>query len=198
MPSGGRTGATFVPRAPVSAVTTRPRALAALLALAAVPWSVQTYAAGGATLLFPWGLVNASPPTVTTLPAYLFVYTAGLPEFILAWPLSVGLYALALASAVVGLAAGREDPRLTGGLLVAAGIAQLTVASGFSVQPGRAAYPLGTAALWAVAWRVYWSAVRAGRGRPGNRRGTGAEGSESGEVAGADGSESGSGDGVRE
>ncbi|MFB6280768.1 MAG: TIGR04206 family protein [Haloferacaceae archaeon] len=139
------------------------RRAAALLALAAVPWSIQRFAAGGVTLLFPWGLVTTRPPTVTTLYEFLFVYTTGLPEFILAWPLSVGLYALALASGAAGLLVGREDPRVTGGLLVAAGIAQVTVASGFSVQPGRAAYPVGTAALWAVAWRVYWPAVRADR-----------------------------------
>jgi len=142
------------------------RAVATLLALAAVPWSVQTFAAGGVTLLFPWGLVNTDPPTATTLFDYLFVYTVGLPDYILAWPLSTGLYALAVGSGVAGLATGREDARVTGGLLVLAGLAQVSVALGFSVQPGRVAYPVGTAALWTVAWRVYWPAVREGRGRP--------------------------------
>lgn len=148
------------------------RAFAALLALVAVPWSVQRFATGDVTLLFPWGLVNTNPPTVTTLYGYLFVYTAGLPEFILAWPLSVGLYALALGSAAAGLLVGREDVRVTGGLLVAAGIAQLTVASGFSLQPARVAYPLGTAALWAVAWLVYRPAAGRVAGPPvGGREG---------------------------
>lgn len=145
-------------------MSTGRRGLVAVLALAAVPWSVQTFAAGGVTLLFPWGLVNADPLGVTTLYHFLFVYTAGLPDFVLAWPLSVALYLLALASAGLGAAVDREDARVTGGLLVLAGVAQLSVASGFSFQPGRTAYPLGTAALWAVAWRVYWPAVRDGGG----------------------------------
>ncbi|MFB6079911.1 MAG: TIGR04206 family protein [Haloferacaceae archaeon] len=138
------------------------RAVAALLALAAVPWWVQTFAGGDVTLLFPWGMVNLWPFAVTTLYHYLFVYTTGLPGFILAWPLSVGLYLLALGSAIGGAVLGREDVRVTGGLLVLAGIAQLSVARGFSVQPTRTAYPLGTAALWAVAWLWYWPAVRDG------------------------------------
>ncbi|MFB6304358.1 MAG: TIGR04206 family protein [Haloferacaceae archaeon] len=144
-------------------MTASDRRVLAVLALAAVPWSVQVFAARDATLLFPWGLVNTNPLQVTTLYHYLFVYTAGLPDFILAWPLSVALYLLALVSAGVGRLAGREDPRVTGGLLVLAGVAQLSVASGFSVQPGRVAYPVGTGALWLVAWWVYWPAVAAGR-----------------------------------
>lgn len=140
------------------------RGFALALSVLAVPWSVQAFGAGDVTLLFPWGLVNTNPLQVTTLPRYLFVYTAGLPEFILAWPLSVVLYLLAVASAALGLAAGREDVRVTGGLLVLAGVAQLSVASGFSVQPGRVAYPLGTAALWVLAWWVYWPAVGGHRG----------------------------------
>ncbi len=76
-------------------------ALAFVVALA-VPWSVQVFTGRDATLLFAWGLVNTNPYTLVTLPEFLFVYTRGLPGFILAWPLSVGLYALAAGSAVVG------------------------------------------------------------------------------------------------
>ncbi|MFB6160147.1 MAG: TIGR04206 family protein [Haloferacaceae archaeon] len=130
------------------------RRLLAVLALAVLPWSVQTFRGGAVTFLFPWGLVTVPPLHVTTLADYLFVYTAGLPDYILAWPTSVLLYALALASASAGLL-DREDPRVTGGLLALVGVAQLSVAWGFSVQPARTAWPTGTLACWAVAWRCY-------------------------------------------
>ena len=95
--------------------------LAALLALLAVPWSVQVYAAGAPTLVFPWGLVGLVPFGVTTLPDFLFRYTAGLPEFVLAWPLGTLLYAGALASAAVSSQYGRLSERLTPSQLVAVG-----------------------------------------------------------------------------
>jgi len=132
-----------------------------LLALLAVPWSVQMFAGGDATFLFAWGLVNTDPPSVTTVYEFLFVYTRGLPEYILAWPLSVFLYALASASAVVGWRTGREDPRVTAGLLVVAAVAQLRLAWGFSVQPGRVAWPVASVAFLVVAGWEYWPAVRA-------------------------------------
>jgi uncharacterized protein (TIGR04206 family) len=127
-----------------------------VLALLAVPWSVQTFA--GPRLpgfVFAWGLLNFDPLSITFIWDFLFRYTMGLPDYILAWPLSVGCYLFALASAAGGHLLGREDPRLTAGLLAAAGVAQLTVAQGFSVQPGRAGWPLGTLACWLVAWWVY-------------------------------------------
>jgi uncharacterized protein (TIGR04206 family) len=136
------------------------RRLLVLLSLLAVPWSVQAFTAADVTLLFPWGLVNTNPPAATTLYRYLFVYTAGLPDFLLAWPLSVGLYALAVGSAAGGALLGREDPRVTAGLLLLAGLAHLSLARGFSVQPGRVAWPLGTAVCAFVAWWFYWPLVR--------------------------------------
>jgi uncharacterized protein (TIGR04206 family) len=116
-----------------------------------LPWSVQVFTRADATLLFPWGLVNTNPPGVTNLYEFLFVYTAGLPEFILAWPLSVVCYLVGVASVAAGLATGREDRRVTAAALVAAGVAQLSLAWGFSVQPYRTAWPTGTVVLWAVA-----------------------------------------------
>jgi uncharacterized protein (TIGR04206 family) len=133
---------------------------AALLAAGlVVPWSVQVFTARDATWLFAWGLVNTNPLQVTTITDFLFVYTMGLPDFILAWPASVVCYLLALAGAVVGLVYDREDPRLTAGLLVLAGVAQLSLADGFSLQPNRTAYPVGTAVLWLLAWWGYWPRV---------------------------------------
>jgi len=123
--------------------------------LLAIPWSVQVFSGRDATLLFAWGLVNTNPPMVTTLPEFLLLYTMGLPEYILAWPLSVGLYAAAVASAAVGWRTGREDPRVTAGLLVVAAVAQAQLAWGFSVQPNRVAWPVGSVALLAVAAAHY-------------------------------------------
>jgi len=129
-----------------------------ILALLAVPWSIQTFAGGRVpTFVFAWGLVNANPVGVTFLWDFLFRYTMGLPDYILAWPLSVACYLAAVASAVAGHLFERDHPRVTAGLLVAAGIAQLSLARGFAVQPGRTAWPLGTLACWLVAWWVYAS-----------------------------------------
>jgi uncharacterized protein (TIGR04206 family) len=137
-----------------------PRRLGAVVALLAVPWSVQTFANGRPpSLVFAWGLANFDPVGITFLWDFLVRYTRGLPSYITAWPLSVGCYVLALASAAVGVR-GREDRRVTAGLLAAAGVAQLTLARGFSVQPGRVAWPLGTVACWAVAWWYYGKSRR--------------------------------------
>jgi uncharacterized protein (TIGR04206 family) len=132
------------------------RRLLVVLLLAVVPWSVQTFARGDVTFVFAWGLLNTNPVNVTTLSAFVR-YTQGLPEYILVWPVGVTCYLVAVASAVVGVVAGREDRRLTAAALVLAGVTQLELARGFSVQPGRVAWPLGTVLLWAVAGYVYWS-----------------------------------------
>ncbi|MFB6121030.1 MAG: TIGR04206 family protein [Halobacteriaceae archaeon] len=130
------------------------RALA-VAALAAVPWSVQTYASGAVSVVFAWGLLGLDPLSVTTLPGFLDA-TSGLPAYIESWPLSVGLWLTALASATVGALTDHDDARVTAGLLAVAGGAALDVSTGFSVQPGRTAYPTGTVALWAVAaWSLY-------------------------------------------
>ena len=128
-----------------------------LVGLLAIPWSVQVFSGRDATLLFAWGLVNTNPLMVTTLPEFLFLYTRGLPEYILAWPLSVGLYVTALVSAGVGWLTGREDPRVTAGLLAVAAVAQAQLAWGFSVQPNRVAWPVGSVGLVAAAAAYYWT-----------------------------------------
>lgn len=131
------------------------RSLRPVLALLAVPWSIQTFAGDAPTVVFAWGLVNAAPFGVTFLWDFLFRYTMGLPPYILAWPLSVACYVFALASAVAGRMVDYEDRRVTAGLLAAAGVAQVSLARGFSVQPGRTAWPTGTLACWVVAWWLY-------------------------------------------
>ena len=74
-----------------------------ILALVALPWSIQVFDARDATFLFAWGLVNTNPPIITPLLDFLFIYTQGLPEYILAWPLSVLAYIGTLGSAVSGV-----------------------------------------------------------------------------------------------
>ena len=135
----------------------RPRRLGVVLIPLLIPWSVQVFTRADATLLFPWGLVNTTPPGVTDLYSFLFVYTAGLPDYILAWPLSVGLYLVGVASVVAGVVAGRtyEDRRVTAAALCSAGPAQLSLAPGFSVQPYRTAWPTGTLVLVAIALALY-------------------------------------------
>jgi uncharacterized protein (TIGR04206 family) len=121
-----------------------------------LPWTV--YVVGGeVALIFPWGLVDPSPLHVTDLYSYLFLYTRGLPDYLLAWPLSVGLYLAALASAAFGRIASPVDARVTPVVLALAGFAHLSVARGLAFQPGRAAYPVGTAVLWAVALALFWT-----------------------------------------
>lgn len=132
--------------------TDRPRVrLAVALVPFALPWSVQLFSRADATLLFPWGLVNTNPPMLTTLYHFLFVYTAGLPDFILAWPLSVACALVGVAGAAVGAATGREDRRVTAAAFACAGVAQLSLAWGFSVQPYRTAWPTGTLVCWLAA-----------------------------------------------
>lgn len=126
-----------------------------LLALFFVPWTLL-FAPGGTTLVFPWGLVNPETTHVTTLSDYLLVYTAGLPERLLAWPVSVCCYLAALISAFSGR---YEDRRVTGGLLVLAGGAHAVFALGFStpgVGPSGLVVPLGPVLLWATAWWFHW------------------------------------------
>jgi uncharacterized protein (TIGR04206 family) len=141
--------------------TTSRRALAAALALLFLPWSVQMYESGFVTLLFAWGSTTPAVGSVTTLPDFLLRFTAGLPGWMYAWPISTALYAMALLSGALGVRSGREDVRLTGGLLALAGVGVLWVSWGFSFQPGRIALPTGTAALWGVAWWFYAPLVRA-------------------------------------
>ena len=134
------------------------RRLLAVLVLALVPWTLLS--GGVLTLVFPFGLVNTTPLHLTPLVDYLR-YTGGfaaLPSFLQAWPTSVLLYLGALGSAFGGVV-GREDRRVTGGLLVLAGLAHAGLAVGF-LRMGRLAVPLGSLFALALAWWLYWPAIR--------------------------------------
>lgn len=114
---------------------------------------------GSVGLVFAWGLVNPGTLHVTDIGSYLFVHTRGLPEFLLAWPIAAVLYIGAIASGLLGLW-NREDPRLTGGLLVLAGLSLIVFADGISRPASITGLPVGTVLVWLVAWWVYWPAVR--------------------------------------
>jgi len=128
--------------------------LLALLLIFLAPWAVLSTG----DLVFAWGLMTLDPIHVTTLPDYLFVYTRGLPRRLLAWPIAVVLYLLAVGSALLGTV-DREDGRVTGGLLVFAGVSNLRFALGTG-QPGLLVVPVGTVLLWTGAWWFYWSDLR--------------------------------------
>ncbi|WP_435063645.1 TIGR04206 family protein [Halobaculum sp. EA56] len=133
------------------------RALAAVLLCGVVPWSVQVFADSGVPFLrFAWGGLSLTPVVYArTLPEYLAL--SGSP-LLVPWVLAALCWLLAVGSAGLGFA-GREDPRVTAGLLALAGAVNLSVALRFGVQPLRTGYPVGTLALWAVAaWRYRaWS-----------------------------------------
>lgn len=132
--------------------------LAVLVALAAVPWTV-ILAGGRPTLVFPFGLLDAGSMRLVLLHD-LFARGGGLPRTPGLLPASVLLYLGALASATAGLA-GREDRRVTGGLLVLAGLAHLGVAFSLRHRPRYVAVPAGPVLLLAAAWWLYGRDLRA-------------------------------------
>ncbi len=141
-------------------VASATRRLLVLLVLGFLPWTVLV--GESLTLVFAFGLLNPNPLHLTTLYEYLFRFTGGfaaLPTYLRAWPVSVLLYLGSLTSALGGLL-GYEDPRVTGGLLALAGVSHVSLAVGLSRGIGRVAIPVGTVLLLAVAWWLYWPAVR--------------------------------------
>ncbi|WP_158057266.1 TIGR04206 family protein [Halorussus halophilus] len=132
--------------------------LVALLALTVVPWTIL----GDGSLVFPWGLAIVDSLHVTTVWDYVFVYTAGLPRRLLAWPIGSLLYLLAVLSAGVGVLVGEgyEDRRLTGGLLALAGANHLLFAVGMANRSRLTVIPLGVVLLWGAAWWFHWPDIR--------------------------------------
>jgi len=143
------------------------RRLLALVAVGLVPWTV-VLVGPDATLVFAAGLLDPGTLTGTDVYSYTFVHTRGLPAYLFAWPLGVALYLLALTSAVVGAVTGREDRRVTAGLLLLVALTQATVAWGFTTRPGYVAVPTGSVVALLVVWLVEWPAIR-GSVLPANR-----------------------------
>ena len=144
-PATARTG-----RLPRALGGTTARVVLAVALAGLVPWSVQTFPGGLPFLRFAWGGASLDPVVVQLLPTYLRL--SGSP-LVWRWALASACWLCALCSAALGRV-GREDPRVTAGLLVVAGAVNAGVAVSFGVQPSRTAYPVGSLALWTVAaWR---------------------------------------------
>ena len=138
--------------------TARERLLGTVVA-GLVPWLVVR-SAGTWSLVLAVGLVGPDPRHGTFVWTYLLTLTRGVPPSLLAWPVAGLLWLAAVASAATGLALGREDRRVTGGLLVLAGASLLPLATAVGRPAEVLAVPVGTAALWAVAWWAHGDALR--------------------------------------
>ncbi|GAB3706840.1 TIGR04206 family protein [Halorubrum pallidum] len=92
---------------------------------------------------------------------------SSLPPSIRAWPLAIGFHLLAAGSALSGVALGREDRRVTGGLLALAAGASLWVSVGLALRFGvgttvglLTVVPVGALATAAVAVAAYGRDLR--------------------------------------
>jgi len=147
---------------------------ALVLALLAVPMAVISVG-GDLTVVSLWGFLSAaaSGSGLGGYPVWAYFLDqsrpfAALPASIRAWPLAVGFHLLAATSAGAGVALGREDRRVTGGLLVLAATASLWVSVGLATRFGVGTtsgvftvLPVGAAATLAVAAVAYGSDLRA-------------------------------------
>ena len=146
---------------------------ALVAALLAVPMAVVP-GDGGPTLVSLWGFVTLGGDGygVGGYPVWAYFLDqprpfATLPPSIRAWPLALGFHLLAAGSATGGVALGREDRRVTGGLLVLAAAATLWVAAGLGVRFGVGAtagwfsvLPAGAVATLLVAVGAYGRDLR--------------------------------------
>ncbi|GAB7090377.1 hypothetical protein JCM18237_06480 [Halorubrum luteum] len=153
------------------------RALVAVGALCFVPMTVVP-SGDGLTFVTLWGFLNTSggpvPTGVQLYPVWSFFLDGTLPIGVLpgsirVWPVALGFHLLAAASAAGGVALGREDRRVTGGLLVLAALASLWVTVGVAGRFGvgrtvgwLTVLPTGAAATIAVALVGYGRDLREG------------------------------------
>ncbi|ELZ39137.1 hypothetical protein C463_17513 [Halorubrum californiense DSM 19288] len=120
-----------------------------VVALLAVPMAVVP-SDGTPTLVSLWGFVTlgGDGSGIGGYPVWAYFLDqprpfGTLPPSIRAWPLAIGFHLFAAGSATGGVALGREDRRVTGGLLLLAAAATLWVAAGLGVRFG-----VGTTAGW--------------------------------------------------
>lgn len=144
---------------------------AAVLALLFVPITGLRADAGDYTFVMLWGFLNTAPldPSapvhVYTIREYVAAQPrpfGSLPASIQLWPVAFAFHLIAGASAAAGLVFGREDRRVTGGLLVLAGVASLSVAYGLALRAGvgvdlglLSVLPVGAVVTWTVAGLLY-------------------------------------------
>ncbi|WP_418285050.1 TIGR04206 family protein [Halorubrum sp. DTA46] len=162
------------PVARPAAVSSR-RGWLLVVALLAVPMAVVP-ADGSLTVVSLWGFLNTGSPGpglgVDGYPVWAYFRDqprafGSLPASIRAWPLAIGFHLLATASATGGVAFGREDRRVTGGLLALASVASLWVSVGLATRFGvgvttgwLAVLPVGALATLAVVIAVYGDTLR--------------------------------------
>ncbi|MWV65152.1 TIGR04206 family protein [Halorubrum sp. JWXQ-INN 858] len=154
------------------------RSVLAVLLLLVVPVAVVPSGSGDLTLVSLWGFVNTGP-SASGLGIHLYpVWSyfgdhvrpfSTLPASIQVWPLALGFHLLAVASAASGAALGREDRRVTGGLLVLAALATSWVTVGLAGRfgVGQAAgtgwfsvLPVGAVVTLALTAVLYGDALR--------------------------------------
>jgi len=135
------------------------RGLAVLALLGLLPWTVLLDP-GGVQVVALWGLAVPATGHVVSLPRYLFVLTAGLPDRLLAWPASALLY-LAGWAAAAAERLGRGDARLSAGLLGLAALAHLGFAVGLARLGGATVLPVGPALVGGAVWWIYGRTLRA-------------------------------------
>ncbi|KKF39989.1 hypothetical protein FK85_24195 [Halorubrum saccharovorum] len=159
-------------RADRSDRTSRRNAWLLVVALLAVPMAVAP--GDDLTVVSLWGFLNTagSGAAAGGYPVWAYFLDqprpfGSLPASIRAWPLAIGFHVLAAASATAGVALGREDRRVTGGLLVLAAAASLWVSVGVATRFGvgttsgwLAVIPVGALAALAVAVGVYGRDLR--------------------------------------
>jgi uncharacterized protein (TIGR04206 family) len=157
------------------AAATGGRSWILVVGLLAVPMAVVPVD-GDLTLVSLWGFLNTAAPGagagVSGYPVWAYFLDqprafGSLPASIRAWPLAIGFHLLAAASAIGGVALGREDRRVTGGLLALAAAASLWVSVGLATRLGvgttagwLAVIPVGALATLAVVAAAYRADLR--------------------------------------
>ena len=126
-----------------------------LVALIALPWSIQFFDGAAPTLRFVWGMASLESSSVSSILLYVQFNRASI---VFDWVLSGGFLLVAAVATLLGAVTDRQDGRIAAGSLVLAGLANLSVVWTFSIQPARSAVPIGSILVWYVAWRWWRSA----------------------------------------
>lgn len=139
--------------------------LLAFLVVFALPWTIIRWTESGVAhygAFFAYGLGSLLGPLggqFTTLPHYLAMAVVD-SYWRQAWPTGAFLYACAIGSAALALL-NREDRRVTAGLLVMSGGAELLYGIGLTVsRPDLLVLPAAPPLCWGVALLLYRDGLR--------------------------------------